>query len=139
MFSCPTEIRSKSRHGRIDGNIHVHGPATIEDIRTYMSRDAGWPGKWKSEIGCLTYVFAFTVNTIEDRLVSRLSEPRLLPRLLIVLVSVTETFGTEVESIAEGFVDACESVVAGHEDLGIGSVSRRRYSHASKIQRGSIQ
>jgi hypothetical protein len=70
----------------------------------------------------MTYVFAFAVNTVKDRLVSRLGESRLLPRLLVTFVSVTETLGTEVEGIAEGLVDACEGVVAGHEDLGIESV-----------------
>ena len=57
------------------------------------------------------------VNTIENRLVSRLCESGLLPRLLVVLVTSTETLGAEVEGITERLVDACEGLAAGHEDL----------------------
>jgi hypothetical protein len=58
------------------------------------------------------------INTIENSLVSRLGEARLLSGLLVALITVTETLGTEVEGIAERLVDACEVVTAGHEDLG---------------------
>ena len=58
------------------------------------------------------------INAIENSLVSRIGESGLLPRLLIVLVTRTETLGSKVESIAKRLVDACE-VFAGHEDLGM--------------------
>lgn len=76
---------------------------------------------WK-KIGVKTYLFALVINTVENRLVSRLGETRLLPGLLVAFIAVTETLGTEVEGIAEWLVNACEVVLAGHEDLNIGSV-----------------
>lgn len=65
----------------------------------------------------ITYLFALLVNAIENRLISRLCESRLLPRLLVVLITGTETLGAEVEGITERLVDACEGLTAGHEDL----------------------
>ena len=83
------------------------------------------PRNTDGKIQRVTYLFALTINAIENSLISRLGETRLLPRLLVVLVASAETFGAEVEGIAERLVDACEGVVAGHEDLGkLGQSSR---------------
>lgn len=59
------------------------------------------------------------IDAIKNGLVSRLGETRLLSRLLVVLITRTETFRAEVEGIAERLVNACEAVAAGHEDLGV--------------------
>jgi len=61
------------------------------------------------------------INTIKDSLVSRLGETRLLPRLLVILITSAETLRSKVKSVAKRLVNACE-VSAGHEDLGMGSV-----------------
>lgn len=91
----------------------------VENSRRYCTAHGmiSRRGSWQS-----TYLFAFAVNAIKNRLISRLGESRLLSGLLVISITGTETLWAEVESIAERLVDACECFVAGHEDLQISSV-----------------
>lgn len=86
---------------------------------------------------CDTYIWSLTVNAIKNRLESRVGKTRLLPRSLIVKVPGAQTLRTEVESVAEGLVDAGEGVGAGHEDLRFRSAisSCLRLLRAGEIQR----
>jgi hypothetical protein len=105
-------VRRKFRHGRIDYFINAYVRYGRREV--YVTA-RGLMELWQSR--CLTYLFAFTVNTIENSLVSRVGESRLLSGLLVAFVTSTETFGAEVEGITERLVDACEGLAAGHEDL----------------------
>lgn len=69
-------------------------------------------GKEGSDLG------AFSLNPIEDRFERRVAEATLNPFFLIRLISVAQSLRTIVEGVSEGFVDARQSVVASHKDLG---------------------
>jgi hypothetical protein len=116
-ISASTLSRRNSRHGRIyrccvQRSCSDHGTYHTRCRQTTIIR----------KIKKTTNLFTLMINTIKNRSVSRLGETGFFPRLLVTFVTGTETLGTEVEGIAKRLVNACEFVVAGHEDLGSGSV-----------------
>jgi len=66
---------------------------------------------------------AFSLNPIEDRFVRRIAEATLNPFFLIFLISFAQSLGTVVEGVSEWFVNAGQSIVTSHKDLGYGILS----------------
>jgi hypothetical protein len=62
-------------------------------------------------------LFAFSLNPFEYGFKSALRESRLLASFLIILVSLTKSFGSEVECVAKWLMDASQNVSASHENL----------------------
>lgn len=63
------------------------------------------------------HLFVFLHDVIKNGLVCRVFEAALGAGLLIFLVSVAKSLGTEVEGIAERLVDALQGITLSHEDL----------------------
>ena len=60
---------------------------------------------------------SFSFNPVKDSLVCGITETALDSGLFILLISLAEPLGPEIESIPEGFVDALKRLALGHEDL----------------------
>lgn len=120
------ESRAFNNEGQQPMQFHCEHSTIVADSNPVVNATATKATKSHQAIqgprkSCSTYLLALMINTIKNSLVSRIGESGLLPRLVVVLVAATETLGAKVESIAKRLVDACE-VLAGHEDLGTGSV-----------------
>ena len=66
-------------------------------------------------------LFTLSFNPLEYGLERAIRKSALLTTFFIVFVSTAKTFGAEIKGIAEWFVDACEDISTGHEDLRITS------------------
>ena len=63
------------------------------------------------------HLFVFLDDIVKDGLVCRALEAALGAGLLVFLVSVAKSLGTEVEGIAKRLVDALQGIALSHEDL----------------------
>ena len=63
------------------------------------------------------HLFIFLHDIVKDGLVCRALEAALGAGLLVFLVSVAKSLGTEVEGIAKRLVDALQGIALSHEDL----------------------
>lgn len=61
---------------------------------------------------------AFSLNPIKDRFVRRVAKATLNPLRLILFIPFAQSLRSIIEGVSEGFVDASQSVVASHKDLG---------------------
>lgn len=64
-----------------------------------------------------TYLVAFVLDAIKDRLVRRRAEAGLRPGLLVVLEPRAHPLRSIVEGIAQWFVDTLERITLSHEHL----------------------
>lgn len=84
----------------------------------YGNEDAGIKKrKEKTEKERKPDLRSFTLQSIQHSLESRLTETAIYAGLFIVLESVAESFGTIVESVAKGFMDALDIMSTSHKDL----------------------
>lgn len=65
------------------------------------------------------YLSGFALDAIKDSFERGGTEAASQTSFLIVLISRTQPFRAEIESISEWLMDALERIPAGHEDLGI--------------------
>lgn len=62
-------------------------------------------------------LFALSFNSLEYGLECAIGKAAFLTSFLIILISNAHSLGSEVKSVPEWFVNACQNVSTGHEDL----------------------